>query len=324
MTFKVVIPGGNFPEEEYLKETGAEIVRAGSPGRSEDEVIASYRDADAIIISGEKITKRVVDSLEKCRVIARMGIGYDSIDVAAATAKGIPVTVVPDASTIEVSDHVMAMILALAKKLIPLDQAVRKGLWGKPDIFQIGIPGFRIAGKTLGLIGLGRIGKAVARKAQAFGMKVLAYDPFISHDDVKDIGIELVGLDRLLPQSDYISIHSPLTNETKHLINMEAFKKMKKTAYLINAARGGVVDEQAMYTALKEKMIAGAGIDVTDPEPPKPDNPLFQLSNIIITPHFAWYSEESAGELRQRATESVIAILKGQWPRTVVNPEVKK
>jgi D-3-phosphoglycerate dehydrogenase len=324
MTFKVVIPGGNFPEEEFLKEAGAETVRAGSPGRPEEEVIASYRDADAIIISGEKITRKVVDSMEKCKIISRMGIGYDSIDVTAATAKGIPVAVVPDASTVEVSDHVMAMILALAKKLIPLNQAVRKGLWGKPEMFQIAIPGFRIAGKTLGLIGLGRIGKAVARKAQAFGMKVIAYDPFVFHDDVKELGIELVGMDRLLPESDYISVHSPLTGETKHLINAEAFKRMKKTAYLINAARGGVVDEQALYIALKEKTIAGAGIDVTDPEPPKPDNPLFQLDNIIITPHFAWYSEESAAELRQRATESVIAIIKGEWPRTIVNPEVKK
>jgi len=324
MAYKVVVPGGNFPEEEALKEIGATVLRAGSPGRPEAEIIASYSDADAIIVSGEKITRNVIDSLQKCRIIARMGIGYDSIDVAAATARGIPVTVVPDASTIEVSDQVLALLLSLARKIIPTYNAVRAGMWGKPEIFAIGRPSFRIAGQTLGLIGLGRIGKAVARKAQAFGLKVLAYDPFVSHADVAELGIEMVGIDKLLPQSDFISVHSPLTNETARLLNLEAFKKMKKTAYLINCARGGIVDEQALYTALKEKIIAGAGIDVTDPEPPKPDNPLLQLDNIIVTPHFAWYTEESATELRQRATESVIKILQGEWPLTVVNPEVKK
>lgn len=311
-------------EEEALAKIGATLVIA--QGRTEDELIANCQDADAVLIGpNEPFTKRVIESLHKCRVISRLGIGYDNVDVKAATAKGIAVSVVPDYCVNEVSDHAMAFILAFARKILPLNQAVRAGQWkaGSSAAAQIGRETHRFQVQTLGIIGLGRIGKALARKAQAFGLTVIAFDPYLTQTEVEPSGVRLVEMEQLLRESDYISIHAPLTSETRYLLNLEAFKKMKPTAYIINNARGGLIDEQALYTALAEGLIAGAGIDVTDPEPPKAENPLLQLDNLLITPHSSWFSQESVVELRQRAVEAVVEVLQGGWPPVMVNPELR-
>lgn len=312
-------------EKEALGKIGATLVIA--QGRTEDEVIANCQDADGVLIgANEPFTKRVIESLHKCKVISRFGIGYDNVDVKAATEKGIAVSIVPDYCVNEVSDNAMAFILAFARKILPFIQAVRAGQWkaGTPLAIQIGRETHRFQTQTLGIIGLGRIGKALTPKAQAFGLKVIAYDPYLSQAQVEQLGVRLVQFEQLLRESDYISVHAPLTSETRHLINLEAFKKMKPTAYFINNARGGIVDEQALYTALSDRIIAGAGIDVTEPEPPKAENPLLQLDNILITPHSAWFSQESVVEMRQRAVEAVVQVLQGGWPRFMADPELKE
>ncbi|MBI2832744.1 MAG: C-terminal binding protein [Chloroflexi bacterium] len=327
MAYKVVLTASFAPtpqEEEIAGRIGAKLVSA--PSRTEDEIIANCREADAVLTGpNEPFTRRVIEALEKCKVISRLGIGYDNIDIAAATEKGIAVSVVPDYAIEEVSDHAMAFILALSRKLIPLRQAVRAGLWkaGRTETTQIARPIRRLKTQTLGIIGAGRIGQALARKAQAFGLTVIAHDPYLSQAQAEKLGIKLVTLDNLLKESDYISVHAPLTKETRHLLNLETLSKMKPTAYVINNARGGLIDESALYTALTRGLIAGAGIDVTDPEPPDVNNPLLQLDNIIVTPHSSWYSQESLAELRREGIEAVVQVLQGGWPRVLANPEVK-
>lgn len=327
MAFKVVVTvdlGPTHLEEEVLGPVGASLITA--PARTEDQLIDNCRDADAVLIGpNEPFTARVIATLGSCRVLSRLGIGYNNIDVEAATAQGIPVSIVPDYCVSEVSDHAMAFLLAFARRVVPLSQAVKAGQWqvGNPAIARIGRPAHRMSGQTLGIAGLGRIGRALASKAQAFGLRVIAFDPYLPQEQARGLGVELVDFDRLLGESDYISIHALLNAETKHLFNVAAFRKMKPTAYIINNARGGLIDEQALHTALKEGWIAGAGLDVTDPEPPAADNPLLQLDNVLITPHFSYYSEESTVELRQRAVEAVVQVLQGGWPRFMANPEVK-
>jgi len=326
MPYKVVMTsdsGATSIEEDAIASIGASLIKA--PSRTEDLLIANCRDADAVLAgANEPYTERVIAALEHCRVISRVGIGYDNIHVEAATAKGIPVSIVPDYCVAEVSDHAMAFILTFARKIIPVSQAVRAGHWraGSQTIANIRKPMRRLAGQTLGIVGLGRIGKALARKAQAFGLRVIAVDPYVTAEQASNLGVERVDLDSLLRQSDYISLHALLTDATKKLIDGPALKKMKSTAVIINNARGGLIDEAALYAAVSEERIAGAGIDVTDPEPPRTDDPLLQLDNVLVTAHSSFYSAEGVVELRQRAVEAVVQVLQGGWPPFLANPEV--
>ncbi|HJX70126.1 MAG TPA: C-terminal binding protein, partial [Dehalococcoidia bacterium] len=285
------------PDEKVLTDIGAQFAKI--PCHSEEELIATAQDADAIITipMNQLFPRRVIERLNKCRIISSPGIGYEGIDLAAATERGICVTNVPDYCLEEVSDHAMALLLACARKLFRLDKAVKEGKWDsleKPQIRnKIWPPMFRIRGQTVGLIGFGRIPRALVPKAKGFGLRVIAHDPYAPPGIAEELGVELVDLDRLLRESDYVSVHAALTAETKHMLGLEQFKKMKPTAYLINAARGPLIDETALYTALSEGYIAGAGLDVMDPEPPSLDNPLFKLDNVIFTAHSAHYSELS-------------------------------
>lgn len=302
------------PEKEILKEINPEFIVTSCT--TEEEVISVARDADAIINEFAPITKRVIESLGKCKVIARYGTGVNNIDIEAATGHGIIVANVPDYCFDEVSTQAMALVLACARKIVLLDNMVRiKRKWD----FDVVKPLFRTQGKTLGLFGLGRTAQAVAKKATGFEFKIIAYDPYVSKTIPQ---VELVSFPTLLSNSDYISIHTPLTTETRHTFGEDQFKAMKKTAYLINSARGAIVDEKALYKALKEKWIAGAGLDVMEKEPPDWNNPLLDLDNVIITRHTAYYSQESFVELKTKVAEAVLAVLTGKLPRTFVNPEV--
>ncbi len=314
---KVVITDCDHPsieiEKEILSEINPEFILAYC--HTEDEVIEAAKDADGIINQYVPITRRVIESLKGCKVIARYGVGVDNIDVEAATEYGIIVANVPDYCVEEVSTHTIALILACARGITLLDRKRREKKWD----FTLAKPLFRTKGKTLGLFGLGRIAKIVAQKASGFGFKIIAYDPYVSK---VDSGIKLVEFSQLLSDSDFISIHSPLTNETRHSFGENELKKMKKTAYLINTARGPIVDGKALYKALENKWIAGAALDVMEKEPPDWENSLLKLDNLIITPHISFYSEESYIELKTKVAESVLFVLKGELPRAMVNPQV--
>ena len=313
---KVVITDCDHPsveiEKEMLNKIDLEFLLAHCD--TEDEVIETAQDADGIINQYAPITRRVLESLKKCKVIARYGVGVDNIDVEAATEHGIIVANVPDYCDDEVSTHAMALILACARGITLLSDKINEKIWD----FTLAKPLFRTKGKTLGLFGLGRIAKKVAQKASGFDFKIIAYDPYVSKIDD---GIELVEFSKLLSDSDFISIHSPLTDETRHLFGENELKAMKKTAYLINTARGPIIDEKNLHVALKKKWIAGAALDVMEKEPPDWENLLPKLDNLIITPHTSFYSEESYIELKVKTAKAVLSVLKGELPRAMVNPQ---
>jgi len=302
-------------EKEILSEIDSEFLLAHC--NTENEVIKVAQDADGIINQYAPITRRVIDSLKKCKVIVRYGVGVDNIDIEAATEYGIIVANVPDFCIDEVSTHAMALILACARGIILLDSKIKEKKWD----FTLAKPLFRTHGKILGLFGLGNIARAVAKKASGFGLKIIAYDPYISKADHE---IELVKFSKLLSVSDFISIHAPLTIETRHYFGENELKKIKKTAYLINTARGPIIDERALYSALEEKWIAGAALDVMEEEPPDWKNSLLKLDNLIITPHVSFYSEESYVELKTKTAKTLLSVLKGELPGAIVNPQVIK
>jgi D-3-phosphoglycerate dehydrogenase / 2-oxoglutarate reductase len=276
------------------------------------------RDADAILTCFKLVTPKVVEAAAHLRVIGRYGVGVDNIAVAQATARGIPVTNVPDYCVDEVAEHVMALLLAQARKLLPYDAALRRGEWG----IATGMPIHRISGSTLGIVGFGRIGRAVATRARALGMLVLAYDPYVAEEVVAGAGAEAVDLDGLLRRSDYVTLHVSLDASTRHFIDAARLALMKPGAFIVNASRGAVIDLEALADALRAGRLAGAGLDVFEPERLPQDHPLLSAPGLLATPHVAFYSEESMVELRRRATRNVVAVLTGERPASVVNPEV--
>jgi D-3-phosphoglycerate dehydrogenase len=311
--------------KEILTKAGVELVFA--PLWKEEDIIAHAADADAVIVGAtEPYTKKAIQALVKCKILSRMGIGYSNIDVDEATRQGIPVTVVLDASVHEVSDYALACILAFNRKLIPLDRAVKGGAWrvNSGEIMKARGKMFRLNQQTLGLVGMGRIGGLLSGKAMALGMRVIVFDPYLTPEAIRQTGGEPADFETLLAESDYISLHAPLTPQTKQLFGMEEFRKMKPTAYIINAARGALIDEGALHQALIEGLIAGAGLDVTEPEPPAPDNPLLYLDQVVATGHSSFNSDASNLELQQRAAEAVLTALRGEWPPFLINPKVKE
>lgn len=302
------------PELELLAQAGVELVERSCP--TEEEMIEHGAGADALMVVGEPVTARVIDALEHCKVIARFGSGLDNVDLDAATSKGIQVTYVPGASMEEVSDHAIAMLLALARRLPGLDAAVRSGRWVIPPE----LPRFRrLRGQTLGIVGLGRIGSALARKAAALGLHTVAHDPYATPESLAAAGVSALPLDELLAKSDHVSLHTPLSAQTRHLIGERELALMKPSATLINVARGGVVDQAALAAALSAGKLAGAGIDVLEQEPPGPDDPLLALPNVILSPHAAHHSQESMDDLRRSVIADVAAVLAGRPPRHPVN-----
>jgi len=303
-------------EEAPLVEVGA--VLRPTWAQDEDGLIANLHEADVVLVSGAPITRRVMEDLPRCRGVVRYGVGVDNVDVAAATDLGIVVAHVLNFCTEEVADHSLLFLLAWAKKLLPLDRRLRDGRWG-------GIPAAEfpnIYGQTLGIVGLGEIGRSLAGKARALGMEVIAYDPYVK-EGAEPPPARLVALDDLLRQSDYVSLNLPLTQETFHLIGERELALMKPTSVLINTARGPVVDEAALVAALREGRIAGAGLDVFEVEPLPASSPLLELDNVIVTPHTAGISEQSARKVRTEVGKAAADLLAGRWPRYVANRGVK-
>jgi D-3-phosphoglycerate dehydrogenase len=285
------------------------------PARTESEYLERCGEADGLLVQYGDVTRRVFEGLSRLRVIVRYGVGVDGIDLGAATAHGVPVVNVPDYGIDEVANHAVALLLALARKLPRLDRQTRSGSW---DVFRVG-PVTRLAGQTVGLLGCGRIGSAVARKLTGFEVRLLGCDPYV---DTFPPGVQPVAFERLLAESDYVSIHCPLTAETRHLFDEESLARMRSTAALINTARGGIVDTTALVEALRIGLLAGAGLDVLDTEPIDPASPLLRMEQVIVTPHAAWYSEEGRSDLKRRAAEEAVRVLQGERPRHCVNPEV--
>jgi D-3-phosphoglycerate dehydrogenase len=328
MSFKVVATPfgrnveGAFPHEsEALTPLGVTIQAVQAD--SDDDYVAQVKDADAIIAGGRAHSAAVIAGLEKCKVISNPGVGFDRVDVDAATARGIVVTNVPDVFVEEVSVHAMMLLLSLAKKVVPLDRAVREGRWGDGRRYMKPMP--RVVGDTLGLVAFGNIPKLVARKAKGFDMKVLAWDPFVPEEQFKQQGVERVAdLKDLFARSDFVSAHLPLNKDTRGLLNYELFSAMKPTAYFINTGRGPVHNEADLIRALREGKIAGAGLDVMEQEPTQPDNPLHAMENVVLTPHSAAASDRSDVERRRRVGQEIAAVLQGRMPRNVANRDVLK
>jgi D-3-phosphoglycerate dehydrogenase len=261
-------------ELEELQGIDAELVLEQSKG-DVNKLMAVTRDADAVMVQHAKITRKVIENMEKCRIIARYGVGFDNVDIVAATECDIMVSNVPDYCIDEVSSHAIALLMQCCRKVIQLNNSVKSGQW----TYMIAEPVYKLMGQNLGIVGLGRIGTAAARKGLGLGLKVQAYDPYVSETD---LDVKFVDFDELLETSDFISLHAPLTDETYHMFGEDEFRKMKGSAFLINTARGPVVDGPALYEALKSGEIAGAGVDVTEPEPLPQDDPLRELDNFVI------------------------------------------
>jgi len=253
--------------------------------------------------------------MTRCRIIARYGIGVDNVDLGAATAKGIVVTNVPDYCVDEVSDHALALLLACARRIPGLAGRVRSGRWDARDA----APMHRLRGQTLGLVGFGKIPRRLADKARALGLEVIAFDPYVAGDEMEARGVQKTSLPGLLARCDFVSVHAPLAPETQGMIAEAELRAMKRSAYLINTARGPLVLESALLRALEEEWIAGAALDVLQHEPPAADHPLQRFANVILTPHVAFYSEESVQELQRKAAEEVVRALSGRPPRSPVN-----
>ena len=304
------------PEREVLSAIGAELIVAKTG--TEIEFLKYAPDVDGILTNWAKVTTDVVKAAEKCRVIGRYGIGLDNIDVATATSLGMVVFNVPTYCLEEVSDHAMALVLAMARKIPRLNNEVKNRSWDR----NIGPQMYRIRGQKLGIVGFGKIGKLIVPKAKGFGMEILAYSPSLTDKVAKTYGVKNVDFEELLTEADFITIHCPLVPETNNLIDADALSKMKSTAYLINTARGGIVNHDALFQALQENWIAGAGLDVLPEEPPADNFSLLDLDNVIITPHAAFWSEESINDLQISAAKGVLNVLTGNIPDAIVNPEV--
>jgi D-3-phosphoglycerate dehydrogenase len=331
MSFKVVhalaLPDVDLGEE-LLEPLGAALVKG--MWLTEDEIISHARDADAVIgvVTYQPFTRRVLKALENCRILAGIAVGFEMVDLEAATECGMVVTNVPDYGIDEVSGMAITLMLGSGNKLLQVDKAVKERqvcfARDREALLDIVRPKFRMRNQILGIVGLGRIGTASALKARGLGMRVMAYDPYVLGPVMESRGVKPVDLDTLLRESDFISLHTPLTPETSNMIGYEEFKKMKPTCYFINTARGGCVDQAALIRALQEGLIAGAGIDVTVDEPIAADNPLITMPNVILTGHSAWYSNSADFEIFYKPMTQVVAALKGEWPVYAVNPEVEK
>ncbi len=328
MSFKVVILGSGIIApglaEEILGQIGVAPQRVDP--QTEAEVLAAAADADAIMrAGGVPFTRSLIEGLQNCKIISCFGVATYDVDLPTATEKGICVSHMPDLTTEEVTDHIMALILACARRVVRGHQIVKAGGWryDNEEPRQIGLSLRRLQGQTLGMVGFGRAGSALARKAAGFGLRLLAYDPYISQETAASLGVTLTDYETILKEADFAAILAPLTRETYQMFNREAFAKMKPTAYLFNATgSGALIDEDALYEALRDGVIAGAGLDTTEPMPVPPSNPLLTLDNITWTPHIGFQSQDSLSAIQSRMCQNVITRLSGQWPALLANPQV--
>lgn len=291
----------------------------GDRDADRDEIAALVEGADAIVAGYRTIDAEMMDRMPDCQIISRAGIGFDTVDLESATDRGIYVTNVPDYCIPEVSDHAMALLLALQRNIVTYDRQVKHGDW---DVNE-GRPMRRLSTLTLGLVAFGDIARSVASKAAAFGMDVLAYDPYLDPDEIRTEGVEPVDdLHQMLSRSDAVSVHSPLTEQTRGMLDRDAFRQLPEGAVVVNTARGPVVDQSALVEALEADDIAAAGLDVLEEEPPDKDDPLLDREDVILSPHAAWNSRESRIELLEKSALRVRQALEGEVPESVVNPEV--
>jgi phosphoglycerate dehydrogenase-like enzyme len=303
---------------DVLRQGGFEIVYHGSPSQlTEEQTLHHLQGIDASLAGSEPYTERVLAANPQLRVIARVGVGYDAVDLDAATRHNVAVTFAPNTNHGSVAEHTFALMLGLAKSLISQHLGTAVGRWPRGSTLPLRT-------QTLGLVGLGRIGKAMTTRAHAFGMTVIGHDPFADKQWAAEAGVELLSLEALLERADYVSLHLPAIPATRHLINAQTLARMKPTAFLINTARGPVVDEKALYDALVNRRIAGAGLDVFEDEPPALDNPLLKLDNVVLTPHAAGTDYRARDDMAHSAAEAIVAFYRGEWPaEKVVNPAVK-
>ncbi len=317
-TYKIVVTDNRYSdyleENTVFRELGVkvEIHDLAEPAKA----VEVLKDADAVLVNLFSMTKDIIDAMDRCKIISRYGVGYDNVDVDAATQKGIWVARVPDYSIEEVSDHALALLLSSVRKIAYKDRMIRSGKWNLHKDW----PSHRITGKTLGIIGFGAIGQKFSVKISGLGLKkVLVHDPYVKPEDIETFGCIPASLNELVKDADYISIHAPLTEKTTGLIDRKAFTDMKNSCILINTSRGPLVNEQDLFTALKEGQIAAAGIDVYETEPLPEDSPLRTLDNITLTDHAGWYSEESIVELKTKSAQNILQVLKGKPPVYPVN-----
>jgi D-3-phosphoglycerate dehydrogenase len=324
--FKVVISDYTYEdpsrEKAVLEPIGAEVLLYDD--RSDEERIAHCHDADAIICEMGPFRRNVIEKLERCKAIVGYGAGYEHIDLNAATEKGIVCTNTPGYGNEEVSDHALALMYACARKIVKGNRIANAGLqdWSFRPLRTI----YRLKGRTVGVVGIGRIGSTFARKVKALGYRVIYYDPYVPAEKGRECGAEKVSLEMLMKESDFISIHCLHNTETHHLIGRKQLEMMKPTAYIVNTARGGIIDQEALTVALESDRIAGAGLDVHEQEPPSPQvrERLFKLDNVITTPHSAWYSQQAMYDRQSIAATTAKTILLGGRPDCVVNPAVYK
>jgi phosphoglycerate dehydrogenase-like enzyme len=306
------------PYLEALRGARLDVVFSPYPAQMvEEELLPTLKGVSASLAGSEPYTRRVIEANPQLRVIARAGVGYDAVDLAAATEHGIAVTITPGTNQDAVAEHTFALILALVKHLVPQHAGTVAGRWPR----QANLP---LRGRALGIAGLGRIGKAVAIRGAAFGMPLLAYEPYPDAAFVRQYHVTLVPLERLLAESDFLSLHLPLTPASKHLINKDSLARIKPTAFLINTARGGLVCEADLYEALRAGRLGGAALDVFEEEPPAGNNPLFGLDNVVVTPHAAGVDLRSRDDMALSAAQAIASLSRGEWPaEKVVNPEVR-
>jgi D-3-phosphoglycerate dehydrogenase len=305
-------------EKEEMRKIGADLVPCQC--RNEEDLIANTRDADGLFVQYARITRRVMENLRQCKAIVVYGIGVDGIDVKAATDHGIMVMNVPDYGIQDVADHTIALLLAAARKIVTLNNSIKSGTWN----FNLAKPLRRLEGKVLGLVAFGNIARVVALRARPFGFRIQVFDPYLNPGVAAQFGVTAVDLSTLFSTSDFICLHAPLTDATRHLVNAELLNRVKPSAILINTARGGLVDEAALIEALRSGRLAGAALDVMEKEPANPDNPLLRMENVIITPHAAWYTEEGQDILQCKAARHMARALTGEIPENILNPECLK
>ncbi len=303
--------------QERLDETGGVVVSA--EGMSDSRIVTEAQDASALVVIGRQITEEMIRSCRDCRLIMTLSVGYDVVDVVTATERKIPVSNCPLYCSEEVAEHALTLALMVTRKITELHRHVRDGGWD----YKQAVPIHAFRTLSYGVFGLGRIGRHAARKATALGMNVVAYDPYVDDDIFRLMNVRRIyEFDDFLKQSDIITVHAPLTDETWHTFNADAFRLMKDTAVIVNTARGPVICVEDLEKALESRTIAGAGIDVLETEPPGGSERLFSLPTAVVTPHIAWYSEESHRQNLQDGMDELVRVLKGQRPRYIVNPQI--